>query len=569
MFLLRPLPLMVLAACAVPTALAPPSAVPSTATLDVSAQLVRASLSLRGHRPSAAEIADARTHPERLQDMVASFAQTEAFVEVMADLHAERWRVRVDTRSALPPRGPLQGVAAGEIQRAITEGPLEMVRQLVREGRPYTDLVTSEEVRTNAVLAELYGLEHDPAGPEWQWARFEDGRPAAGVLSDNGLWMRHLSADTNKGRLRAAVFADALLCVDLVGRGVPVVPGADLTDAGAVADAVRDVPACVACHQTLDPLAAHFHGFRRYVLPYEVRAAYDRGCEGDERDSCYPITFYNPSNERLWEDEGLRPPSYFGLASDGLADLGAHVAADPRFAECTVRTLYSWFAQTEREHIPHDVVAPLTASFVGGGFDLRELAANIVGSSAFLASGTGIGEDFVVGALSLRPEQLDTTLQALAGFRWQADLDALDCAEDDSCFGAIDLLRSDRVGFHTLGGGTDGYDVVRPSFVPSPDRLLVTREVALEAARALVERELSSPPSQRVLLPLADEEDAVEEQLGLLHHALLGEAHRPGSAGLQPALVLFEGVAQATGKRDEAWVHVLAGLLSDPAMVLY
>ena len=50
-------------------------------------------------------------------------------------------------------------------------------------------------------------------------ARYQDGRPAAGVLATNGLWWRYRSTASNANRKRANQASRILLCQDYLVRG--------------------------------------------------------------------------------------------------------------------------------------------------------------------------------------------------------------------------------------------------------------------------------------------------------------------------------------------------------------
>jgi hypothetical protein len=215
--------------------------------------------------------------------------------------------------------------------------PLTLVEDVVVSGRPYSEIVTAQRFRTNAVYAAVHGLPFDsaPDAPQWQEVQWTDGRPLAGLLSDSELWRRHRSAGSNFHRGRANFVSSALLCEDFATRDVPVEGGIDLSDEFAVAEAVTQQGTCIACHQALDPLAAYFWGFRHQLNAQAVRNSYEADCQfptdiptpppghGVATDLCYPLRFYQPELENDWQEWQLRPPGYFGLPGADLVDLGA------------------------------------------------------------------------------------------------------------------------------------------------------------------------------------------------------------------------------------------------------
>ena len=120
---------------------------------------------------------------------------------------------------------------------------VRLVRRVVEEDLPLTALVTADWTVLDAVGASLWrGHDYDPGGPDVQVVAFTDGRPAAGLPTTNGLWVRHASMGSNANRGRANAVSNALLCVDYLSRDVPIDGSLDLTDDDAVAAANAPPP---------------------------------------------------------------------------------------------------------------------------------------------------------------------------------------------------------------------------------------------------------------------------------------------------------------------------------------
>jgi len=557
--------------------------------MSVVEHLSRASMAIRGVRPSFSEIDEVRADPGKLAARVDAWLDSDAFASTIEDLHAELYLLRADTNFQLPVRGILEdyGMNQGDLHFGTVAGPLELVRSVVMEEKPYTEILTADYTIANEVIAAVYGLPYDPLGPEWQVTEWTDGRPISGLLSDSEIWRRHVSNAANFHRGRANFVSRTFLCEDIGARDVFVAGGVDIADEGAVAEAVGNDPGCVACHSALDPLAAFFWGYKEQLQRGAITEAYNLGCEWDWENGdpprgsyriehwCYPLKFYDVSEEGLWYDKGLRPPGFFGHPATDVIDLGQLITEDARFAECTTRNFASYLTQVSREDLPDDWVSGMQHGFVESGFSAKELVRSIVLSDAFSTAREPDPDAFAVPLQTVRPEQLSRSLEDLTGFRWMANQDASNCATAlgvDNCWGAIDLLDTDLYGVRSMMGGIDGYTVTHPTHIPTPTQLLALRQVAQEAAGFVVEDDFGLSAANRRLLSGVEREttgDAqIREQLVRLHIRLLGEEVDVNSAEIDLSFGLWAGVAEGSDP-VEAWKVTIAALLRDPRSVLY
>lgn len=579
----------VLWGCGSPEGPPPPGAEPPRVErLSPAEHLARASLAVRGLRPSVAELEAVRTDPEALEGLVDQWLASDAFGATVEDLHAELYLLRDDTNYQLPVRGIVQekGFDQGDLHFSTTAAPLKLVREIVLEDRPYTEILTAEYTLADEVVATVYGLPYDPAGPEWQRTTWVDGRPQAGLLSDSQIWRRHVSNAANFHRGRANFVSRAFLCEDIGARDVFVAGGVDIADEFAVAEAVSTQTGCVGCHNALDPLAAFFWGYKEQLQRGAILGAYDLGCEWDwslgepPRGSyriehwCYPLKFYDVSEQDAWADWHLQPPGYYGQPARDATDLGRLIAEDPRFATCTSRTFAGYLTQTGRQDLPADWVAELQGVLVDSGFSVKSLVKAIVLSEPFAAARPVSGEPFVAGLQTVRPEQLSRSIADLTGFVWLGDQDDPSCASGiDTCWGPVDLVTTDVFGYRSMMGGIDGWTVTHPTHTPIPTQQLALGKLADEAAGFVVGADFRLPAAQRRLLSGVEATDTdearVREQLAALHLRILSEALEPGSAELDPTWELWAATLARSGDPQTAWKVVISALLQDPRMVLY
>lgn len=537
---------------------------------------VRQSMALLGVRPSIDDLERARTEPGALDALVQEAVDDPRFGETVKHLYAELLHLR-SYELVMPPRGPLETADRESLSRALSEEPLRLIERVVLEDRPFTEIVTADTTVLDEVGAVLWrGHAYDPGGPAIQEVAFTDGRPGAGILSTHGLWVRHPSNGRNDQRARANLIADALLCEDFLGRDVPAVGAIDLSDPVAVSRALERQDECVSCHQSLDPMAATLWTMFPSHNAGLVDVSYDAGCF-PPADFCYPLRMYRPDLELAWAFYGLRSPGYYGAPVDDLGDLGQSIADDPRFATCTVRRFWSYFAQVDAEDVPLEVVSPLRDAFVASGFDAKALAAAVVTHPDFLAleAPDSAFADRVVGPLVARPFQLAQAVEDLTGFRWVADVDPFVCGTSPyGCYGPADIAQDDIFGYRAMAGGVDGARILRPTHTFTPIRELFAAALAEEAAGYVVREDFARPDrTQRRLLDRAEaanrSAETVRPQLAALHGRILGEVVDADDPAVDPTWALFEAVLARSGEPRDAWRAVLAAMLQSPDLQAY
>ncbi len=555
---------------------------PAVAMLSPLQQLTRVSLAVRGVRPSPEQLLSVRAEPERLHAYLDDWLESPEFAATMRDLHAEALLVRADTGHIFPSVADLAGYDQQQIFASMSEAPLVLVEDIVMSDRPYTEIVTADSMWADDIVATAWGLSYDPDGPTWQRSHWSDGRKHAGVLSDSALWLRHVSNGSNFNRGRANFIARTFLCSDFNDRDITVSGDIDVSDEFAVAEAVREDPNCVACHQALDPLAGFFWGYKRDMLPSAILRAYREDCREEYlgmatgKDYCYPLRLFNPEFEHDWELFDLRAPGYYGQSGQGVDELGAYIASDPRFAQCTARRFYAYLTQTRTPDVPLDEVVRLQAHFTESGFSARELVREIVTSPSFLADHAASEEhaDQVVGPQLLRPEQYARTLAQLTGFEWRVVPDTSLCAQNGSdCWGEDNLMLSDAYGFRAMSGGIDSFLVNQPTHTMTPGKVLVFDKVAGEAAAFVVQSDLDSPVSQRLLLERVEadtvDESTIRVQLVELALRLHGRLYDVDHEEVDALWELFDTLHRSGVAPERAWTLILTAMLQEPAMVMY
>jgi hypothetical protein len=544
----------VAAACSAP----PPP--PTTLTyLTPTEHLARASLALRGLRPTAAELRAVAADPDKLEALVDRYLESPEFGAMIRDLHNEVLLLHPQlTNFTPPPSPPLQSISFTDMNRSIYDEPLELIADIVMTDQPYTRIVTADYTMADRTVATVWGLPHT-ARDGWERTRWQDARGAAGILASTALYLRYRSVAFNENRGRANAISRSLLCHDFSESDIHIDTSVNLSDPAVVADAVVHNPSCAGCHQAMDPLASYF-------------APFLQGTMNNVYIPMYPIDFYNADDTGAWAATTGRPPGYFGTQPAGLAGLGQAIAADPRFARCAAVHFASYLTEKPERDLSPAFIARLQDRFVAAGHSAKQLARAIVLSDEFrtAADADPVAAESVIGYQKLRPQQLGRMLAGLTGFTWQADTTA---QIGGWTFGRVDYLDDDYLGYRVLAGGIDGYFVTAPTHTMSATASLVTRSAARQAAAFVVAHDAEAAPAARRLFTRAAVDDtapaAVRAQLAELHARIYSELVAPDDPALDDSAALFDDALAASGDPRRAWTVTLTGMLGDLRAIYY
>jgi hypothetical protein len=523
---------------------------PSEPPLD---HAVRASMALRGVRPSPEELATLRRDPGALPQLVDRWLEDPLFGKTVRSMVDEVWLLSSGVAS-VPINGTLAGHQPVEIRNSLAEALPRLVEHVVTEDRPYTEIVTADYTLADEIVAAAWtGMgPYDPAGPDWQVTTWADDRPHAGVLSDSYFYVAYRSAGANYNRSRANQLARVLLCRNFLQADPIPDTSIDLSDPDVVKDAVVNNPSCAVCHEDLDPLASFLA-----MRPYPVLVT-----------ETWPLMMYSPLYEDLWQDATGRAPAYFGEPGADMADLGRFIAEDPSFASCTSRRFLSFLEQTPLEQVDSARADALTESFVSSGYLARKLVREIVLSEEFA------NPDH---ALVARPHQLSSQFLDWTGLRWQTDSE-VECCEATTGrapYGRVpDLLEDPYVGWRVLAGGVDSPHVALPMHTVNPTYQVVLRTYALLGADEVVQHDLVQRAIPARLLDRAiaetEDEQKIRAQLVSLHERLYAEQLAPDDPEIDDTWALFVAARDHhDGDATSAWRVTLTAMLQDIRVATY
>ncbi len=457
---------------------------------------------------------------------------------------------------------------------AVLGEPMKLVEYIVRNNRPFSEIVTADYIMVSPYSARGYGIydevrsqfknpddpfEYIPMKLKALKGRSrqadEDSAsgyyPSAGLLTTFQYLRRYPTTETNRNRLRARMFYLQFLGVDVLELASRV------SDAAAVTAKFKiptmQAAECVVCHKTVDPVAGLFQDY------WDFNGTYGRRKGGWFTDM-FPPGF---EGEKLPADQRWR----------ALQWLGERTVKDPRFAEAMVG--HAYYLLTGRKVLapPKDIGDPLFSArrrayleqhkemeaiadrFAKDHFDFKGAIKDWVisdfyradGLTAAMANPQRRAELDDVGLVRLlSPEQVERKVAAVFGKPW----------------GKLD----DQMAM--LYGGIDSKEVTERATDPSGamgaiERILANdvacRETALDFSRAPSERKLFPDVEPDTLPGSSPQADAkIRQTIVHLHQRILGRYDAPDSPEVNRTYELFAGIvadaAQRKGiEKEDIW----------------
>jgi len=423
---------------------------------------------------------------------------------------------------------------------AVAREPIQLINHVIRQNRPFTEIVTADYTVVNPYSAALYGLTTPFIDPtdvnDWREVKLAVTRvgspvpwPHAGVLS-SPMWLnRFPTTTTNRNRHRARMVYRDFLATDILAIADRPIDAASAT---AFLNPTREDPSCKVCHSQIDPIAGSFQK-------------------------------WNANDQELWDPAlnwfpEMYPPGFEGEVmpssdfSRALPWLGARVATDPRFPVAITRHVFKGLTGQTPLNYPatgdpsfdskrtayvmqETVLAAIARDFVDSNFDFRTVVKGVIKSPYFRADNAvdALDED-TAGVLAdigtarfVTPERLARKIQAVTGAPWAR-----------STTDRRDNMTTD---FRIPYGGIDSDLIVDRLTAPNGLMSGVAWRMANEVACNVTAWDFTRPAAERSLFPQvaitdmpevggapsADGEAKIRAGLVHLHEQVLGEALAP------------------------------------------
>ena len=501
--------------------------------------LIRASLDLRGVRPSVEEFEMVEADPSQVDSYIEAFLYDERFADRVVALYTEIYQTQSDS-----PLVSYSGKTSSypHMVASLGQEPLRILAYIADNDLPYTEIVTADWTMANEYIAEVWPVDYPEGETGWQQVRYTDDRPAAGVLSTNGLWWRYTTTYANANRGRANAISRIMFCNDYLLRPIEFDRDVNLLDEGAINEALKTNEGCIGCHSTLDPLSSYLWGF--YFEP-------DYPTELD-------ATYYHPEREYWWQEATEVAPAFYGVPSYNIEDLGQQIAGDARLPECIAEQTFSQLLQRDLTLSDTLALSALRETFLAEDLLLRSLIHEVMKRPEYRSAST---EDGGNPWKLTRPDLLASQIEGLTGFRYTYD--------------EYDMLTTDTYGLRTLAGGIDGGFVTAPAPDVNATMSLVYERLAQAASFYVVKGDKADPENALLFTEIGFTEspetnlEAMTAQLQALHFRLFGTRVTADGPEVEANLELWSDIFEAEGDPAAAWAGLLSVLLRDPEFLLY
>lgn len=453
--------------------------------------------------------------------------------------------------------------------RAAFQGePMRLIDYIVRNDRPFSEIVTADYIMVTPYTARGYGIydqvkdrfknpndpfEYIPVKLKSLVSRDhqdDEDSPTdyyahAGLLSTFQYLKRYPTTETNRNRARARVFYLYFLGVDVLELAARVSDAAAVT--AKFPNATMQAPECVVCHKTVDPVAGLFQDY------WKFEGVYGRRKGGWFKDMFAP----GFEGEALPADQQWR----------ALQWLGERTVKDPRFATAMVGHVYYILTGRKVLQPPKDIDDPLFAArrrayleqrkeieavaahFVQSNFNLKVAFKDLILSDFYRADGLATASlsperqaelDDVGICRMLAPEQVERKIAAIFGRPWGHLTDQM----------------------AMLYGAIDSKEVTERASDPSGAMGAIQRMMSNDVALRETALDFSRPDDQRRLFRDIEPDVApgeskagdakIRREIAFLHQLILGRDDAPDSPEVRRTFDLFAGVV-ADAQRHKGW----------------
>lgn len=454
---------------------------------------------------------------------------------------------------------------------AIAREPINLFEHVIRNNRPFSEILTADYVLANPQSAFVYGATDQMGGMDYSSTELREIRvrynrryrnrdntmrtasvdyPHAGLLSSPAFLARYPTTATNRNRHRARIVQAYFLATDILKVGErPIDPTAS---EALVQTPTLNYGPCVTCHRLNDPIAGAFRNF-----PADGSAG-----RFDPENEWYADMF--PPG---YEGENM-PATNYGSALQWLAP---RITADERFVSSAVRFIYT--SLTGRDPLAHPtdqsdaqyaqraaawneqdrIFRAIGRRFTAANMNFKEAVLDMLESPLYRAqafvstpgSEPTIEHQGIGSSRILTPELLDQRIRAIMGIGWVRD-----ARREAMRPGTDGWLRND---FYFPYGGINSDTITRRSRDAGGIIVGVAQRMATEVACRVTAYDFTRPIEGRrffrgVALDTVPESAGSEvpgsvtkirENIAALHLAILGEHLTPTDPEVDRTYQLF------------------------------
>jgi hypothetical protein len=156
------------------------------AVLSPRAQLIRLSLDLRGVRPTEAELTAVDADPAAYDGYVDAWLRDPRFGDQVEDLYNPVLRTRTANTYEDPAEAGIDA-PSWEVAASVGSEPLKLIRHVVEQDRPFTEILTADYTLADPIVAAYWGLPHSGASA---WERSSQAKCIRCGKKKYSSWMK-------------------------------------------------------------------------------------------------------------------------------------------------------------------------------------------------------------------------------------------------------------------------------------------------------------------------------------------------------------------------------------------
>ncbi|MBT5934098.1 DUF1592 domain-containing protein [Sulfurimonas sp.] len=439
---------------------------------------------------------------------------------------------------------------------AISREAIELIVHVIKENRPFSEILTADYVMVNPFSAKTYDIDisgftyvhelnvtKDEIEAKYPQDVFReakiDGIPHAGIFTTITYLNRFPSTNTNLDRHRSAKAQIFFLDTDILG-----LANRPLNSDEVVSDtATWTNPNCTVCHNVMEPIASAFKN-------WDNNGRYRPGFRGDVAQTA-GISLSNTA-----------PQSASGNLLQWLA---GEITKDERFAKSIVKLFYKallgrdaltqpvsddidYVNKLEAYTYENSILEAIKDKFIASSLDAKLVIKEIVKSPLYRAVATGSTNSVLSERLGqaklITPEALNSKIYDVMGYYWSIYRRQGDADNNRSY--THRLLRDDN--YKILYGGINSGSISTRVEELNGVMASIQTRMALQMSCYPVSRDFYFPASERKLFPyvsttLEPENEffiaAIKKNIQHLHKHILGEELPLGTVELEKTYELF------------------------------
>ena len=466
------------------------------------------------------------------------------------------------------------------VNHAIASEPINLMVHVVKEERPFSEILTADYVLVNPYSARTYGLDipdftFDDADLNMTLEQFQSkydkndlreakipGLPHAGVLTTIAYLNRIPSTNTNLDRARSAKTQLYFLDTDILALSNRPIEPVDVIGNSAT----WTNPNCTVCHNVMEPISSTFSNWDNeghYRPGWRIELAAFSQEPGLSIDFKVPSTSAN--NMLQWLSSEMVKDDRFAMSSVKMfvkALLGRKALKNPEIDALNYDEALQAYNYENR------ILQDIKSKFIENNMNAKVIIKEIIKSPLFRASSSTNGNSILSKNLGqahlITPEGLNRKLFDVMGQYWHRYLYS-SRQYDNNNTDNHRLLRSDN--YLTLYDGINSKSITKRTTELNGIMANVQLRMAIEMGCFPVTRDFYFDLADRKLFPFVTETQEpitegsiadIKKNIQYLHQHILGEELSINDPEIEATYELFyntyiegkERVANSLEDRD-------------------